>query len=349
MKILAVLYPGGSQSSNSNLLGCAEQALGLRDWLSRQGHELVTTSDLSDSLDQELLDTDVVIATPFWPLYMDQERITKSTNLKLLLTAGVGSDHFDLSAAASRHITVAEVTGSNVVSVAEHTVMQILALVRNYIPCYQDVVQGGWSIGELAAHSHDLEGKTVGLLGLGRIGQRVASRLKPFDVKVLYSDVNKINEDDAAKLGVSYCELDELIAESDVLSLHCPLTPKTRGLVDSSMLSKMKKGSYLVNTARGAIVDSDGLVTALDTGHLAGYAGDVWYPQPAAPDHMWRKMKNHALTPHISGTTLEAQQRYSAGIKHCLENFFMGRAIKSDYLIVDHGEIVSPSYKYAYN
>lgn len=348
MKILAVLYPGGTEKNNPKLLGCVEQALGLQDWCARQGHQLVATSDLSEKLDAELADTDVVIATPFWPVYMSQERIVKATNLKLLLTAGVGSDHFDLKAACERHITVAEITGSNVVSVAEHTVMQILALVRNYIPAYQDVINDKWSIGELAGRSYDLEGMTVGLLGLGRIGQRVAKRLKPFDVTMYYHDVNKLTEEQENGLNIKYVEIGELITKSDVLSLHCPLTPKTQNLVDSEFLSKMKIGSYLVNTARGAIVESDALVTALETGHLAGYAGDVWYPQPAPSDHIWRHMKNHALTPHVSGTTLQAQKRYSDGIKHCLECFFTGKQIKSDYLIVDHGKVVSPSYKYAY-
>ncbi len=348
MKILAVLYPGGAEKNNPKLLGCAEQALGLRDWCTSQGHQLVTTSDLSENLDAELADTDVVIATPFWPIYMSRERIVKATNLKLLLTAGVGSDHFDLKAACDRHITVAEITGSNVVSVAEHTVMQILALVRNYIPSYLDIVGDKWSIGELAGKSHDLEGMTVGLLGLGRIGQRVVKRLKPFDVTMYYHDVNRLSEEQENVLGIKYIQLDELIAKSDVLSLHCPLTPKTQNLVNSEFLSQMKSGAYLVNTARGAIVDSDALVTALETEHLAGYAGDVWYPQPAPSNHIWRHMKNHALTPHVSGTTLEAQKRYSEGIKNCLDCFFKGKQIKSEYLIVDHGNVVSPSYKYAY-
>lgn len=348
MKILAVLYPGNAEKNNLNLLGCAEQGLGLRPWLEELGHEFVTTSDLSDNLAQELKNSDVVIATPFWPLYLSEERITNATNLKLLLTAGVGSDHFDLNAACARHITVAEITGSNVVSVAEHTVMQILALVRNFIPCYKDVVSGGWNIGQLAAKSHDLEGKTVGLLGLGRIGQRVAARLKPFDVEILYYDINKLPAEYDQKFGLKYCQLDDLISKSDVLSLHCPLTPKTENLVDNNFLHKMKKGSYLVNTARGAIVNADALVTALETEHLAGYAGDVWYPQPAPNDHMWRTLKNHALTPHVSGTTLEAQQRYSKGIKDCLQRFFKGEAIKKDYLIVDQGKVMSMSYGYAY-
>ena len=176
MKIVAVLYPGGpAAASTPELLGCAENALGLRPMLESAGHELVAISDAGAGLESHLPDADVVIATPFWPAYMTRERIAMAPNLRLLLTAGVGSDHFDLAAAAERNITVAEITGSNVVSVAEHVIMQILTLVRNYFPAYQEVVAGGWDIGKVAARSHDLEDKTVGIVGFGRIGQRVAA------------------------------------------------------------------------------------------------------------------------------------------------------------------------------
>ena len=158
MKIVAVLYPGGPMAKdNPDLLGCAENALGLREMVEVQGHELVSIADAGSELESHLSTVDVLIATPFWPAYMTRERIEKSPNLRLLLTAGVGSDHFDLAAAAERNITVAEITGSNVVSVAEHVVMQMLTLVRNYIPAYLEVIGGGWDIGRIAAKSHDLE------------------------------------------------------------------------------------------------------------------------------------------------------------------------------------------------
>ena len=157
MRVVAVLYPGGAAAKETpELLGCVENALGLRPLLESRGHELIATSDTGAELDRLLPETDVLIATPFWPAYITRERIANAPKLRLLLTAGVGSDHFDLAAAAERGITVAEITGSNVVSVAEHVVMQILALVRNFIPSYQEVVRGGWDIGTIAARSHDL-------------------------------------------------------------------------------------------------------------------------------------------------------------------------------------------------
>ena len=349
MKIVAVLYPGGPAAAETpELLGCAENALGLRQWVESQGHELVAISDTGPGLEAHLPTTDILIATPFWPAYITKERIQMAPNLRLLLTAGVGSDHFDLAAAAERNITVAEITGSNVVSVAEHVVMQILTLVRNYIPSYIEVTEGGWDIGKVAARSHDLEDKSVGIVGMGRIGQRVAARLKPFDVRTSYFDYRRLSTTEEQTLGARYSQLLPMVEKSDVISINMPLTPATQGIFDEKLLYSMKKGAYLVNTARGRIVDTDALVRVMEAGHLAGYAGDVWYPQPAPADHPWRKMPNHAMTPHVSGTTLEAQKRYSDGIRDCLENFFAGEPIDRDYIIVEGGRVTSPSYSYAY-
>ena len=349
MKIVAVLYPGGPAAKDTpELLGCAENALGLREMLEFRGHELVALTDTQSELDQQIPTTDVLIATPFWPAYITRERIEKAPKLRLLLTAGVGSDHFDLAAAAEHNVTVAEITGSNVVSVAEHVVMQILTLVRNYIPAYYEVIEGGWDIGKIAARSHDLEDKTVGIVGMGRIGQRVAARLKPFDVDTYYFDYRRLNTTEEQLLGARYSNLDALIRRCDVVSINIPLTPATQGLFNRERLYSMKQGAYLVNTARGRIVETDALVEVMERGHLAGYAGDVWYPQPAPADHPWRKMPNHAMTPHTSGTSLEAQKRYADGIRDCLLNFFEGNPIDRDYLIVDGGRVTSPSYSYAY-
>lgn len=349
MKVVAVLYPGGSAAEETpELLGCAENALGLREMVEAKGHELVALTDTGSELDRHLPTVDVLIATPFWPAYITRERVEKAPKLRLLLTAGVGSDHFDLAAAAERNITVAEITGSNVVSVAEHVVMQILTLVRNYIPSYKEVIDGGWDIGKIAAKAHDLEDKVVGIVGMGRIGQRVAARLKPFDVQTYYYDYRRLNTPEEQVLGARYMPLDALIPQCDVISINIPLTPQTDGLFNRERLYSMKKGAYLVNTARGRIVDTDALVEVMNAGHLAGYAGDVWYPQPAPSGHPWRNMPNHAMTPHVSGTSLEAQKRYADGIRDCLLHFFEGRPLQRDYLIVDGGKVVSPSYSYAY-
>jgi formate dehydrogenase len=349
MKVVAVLYQGGEIArSNPNLLGSAENALGLKDFLKEEGHEFVVLTDKEKELDKHLPSTDVLITTPFWPAYVTRERISKAPQLKLVLTAGVGSDHIDLQAAAERGITVAEITGSNAVGVAEQIVMHILALVRNYMPAYKQVLEGKWDIAEIAARSHDLEDKVIGILGAGRIGQRVCERLKPFDVKILYYNLPRLSTAEEFVLGARYVPLDQLIEQSDVISITTPLTPETEGMFNRELLFRMKKGSYLVNCARGKIVDTTALVEALEKGHLAGYAGDVWYPQPAPANHPWRNMPNHAMVPHYSGTTLEAQRRYADGIRNCLNRFMNGRPIERDFLIVDKGKVVSPSYSYAF-
>ena len=188
----------------------------------------------------------------------------------------------------------------------------------------------------------------MGIVGMGRIGQRVAARLKPFDVDTYYFDYRRLSTTEEQLLGARYSNLDALIRRCDVVSINIPLTPTTQGLFDRERLYSMKQGAYLVNTARGRIVDTEALVEVMESGHLAGYAGDVWYPQPAPADHPWRKMPNHAMTPHTSGTSLEAQKRYADGVRDCLINFFEGRPIDREYLIVDGGRVTSPSYSYAY-
>ncbi|MGC1351048.1 MAG: NAD-dependent formate dehydrogenase, partial [Xanthobacteraceae bacterium] len=169
------------------LLGSVSGELGLRKFLEDAGHTLVVTSskDGADSvLDKELPDAEIVISQPFWPAYMTKERFDKAKKLKLIITAGIGSDHTDLQAAMDKGVTVAEVTYSNSISVAEHIVMMILALVRNYIPSYGWVIKGGWNIADCVERSYDLEGMNVGTVAAGRIGVAALRRLKPFDVKL---------------------------------------------------------------------------------------------------------------------------------------------------------------------
>jgi formate dehydrogenase len=349
LKVMAVLYPGGEAARNNpELLGCAENALGLKDFLEMEGHEFVVLTDRESELDRHLPTAEILITTPFWPAYITKERMSNAPKLRLILTAGVGSDHIDLAFAAEHRITVAEITGSNVVSVAEQVVMHILAIVRNYIPAYKQVLEGKWNIAEIAAKAHDLEGKIVGIIGMGRIGQRVCMRLNPFDITLLYYDNHRLSTVEEFVLGIHYTPLEELIEKSDIITINIPLTPETDGMFNRDLLFRMKKGAYLVNTARGKIIDTKALVEVLEKGHLAGYTGDVWYPEPAPPDHPWRHMPNHAMVPHYSGTTLEAQRRYADGIKDCLSNFLKGHAFDRDYLIVDDGRVVSPSYSYAF-
>jgi formate dehydrogenase len=261
--------------------------------------------------------------------------------LKLAVTAGIGSDHVDLQAAIERGLTVAEVTYCNSISVAEHVVMMILGLVRNYIPSHQWVVNGGWNIADCASRAYDVEGMAVGTVGAGRIGLAVLRRLKGFDVQLHYMDRHPLPKTVEDELGlVRHPDVESLIKACDVVTINTPLHPETEHLFNDGLIAKMKRGAYLVNTARGKICDRDAVVRALQSGQLAGYAGDVWFPQPAPQDHPWRSMPHHGMTPHTSGTTLSAQARYAAGVREILECWFDKRPIRDEYLIVSGGKLV---------
>jgi formate dehydrogenase len=328
--------PGG-------LLGSVSGELGLRSFLEERGHELVVTADKDgpDSVfERELPAAEIVISQPFWPAYLTAERISKAPGLKLAVTAGIGSDHVDLQAAIDSGITVAEVTYCNSISVSEHVVMAILALVRNYIPSYQWVVDGGWNIADCVSRSYDLEGMQVGTVGAGRIGSAVMRRLKPFEVGLHYTDRHRLPKEVEEELGVTYHPtVESLVEVCDVVTINAPLHPETEHLFDAELIGRMKRGAYLVNTARGKICDRDAVAAACESGHLAAYAGDVWFPQPAPADHPWRTMPHHGMTPHISGSSLSAQARYAAGVREILECWFDERPIREEYLIVDAGQL----------
>jgi formate dehydrogenase len=325
------------------LLGTVSGELGLRKFLEERGHSLIVTSDKDgpDSVfERELPEADVVISQPFWPAYLTAERIAKAPNLKLAVTAGIGSDHVDLQAAIDQGITVAEVTYCNSISVSEHVVMVILALVRNYIPSHQWVLDGGWNIADCVSRSYDLEGMQVGTVGAGRIGSAVLRRLKPFEVGLHYTDRHRLPAEVEEELGVTFHpDAASLVRVCDVVTINAPLHPETEHLFDAELIGQMKRGAYLVNTARGKICDRDAVARACESGRLAGYAGDVWFPQPAPKDHPWRTMPNHGMTPHISGTSLSAQARYAAGVREILECWFDDRPIREEYLIVEAGKL----------
>ena len=344
-------YPDGQSAPTpaaidfepGELLGCVSGELGLRGFLEERGHTLVVTSD-KDGPDSEfekhLVDADVVISQPFWPAYLTAERIAMAPNLKLAVTAGIGSDHVDLQAAMDGGVTVAEVTYCNSISVAEHVVMMILGLVRNYIPSHQVVLDGGWNIADCVARSYDVEGMQVGTVAAGRIGLAVLRRMKPFDVGLHYMDRHRLPAEVEAELGATHHEtVESLVAACDVVTINCPLHPETEHLFDAEMIAKMRRGSYLINTARGKICDRDAVAAACESGQLAGYAGDVWFPQPAPQDHPWRTMPHHGMTPHVSGSSLSAQARYAAGTREILECWMDENPIRDEYLIVEGGSL----------
>ena len=326
-----------------DLLGCVSGELGLRKFLENEGHTLVVTSDKDGDgcqAEKELEDADVVISQPFFPFYLTRKRIESAKNLKMAITAGIGSDHVDLQAAMDNKVDVVEVTFCNSRSVAEHIVMQILSLVRDYHNQHRIVNEGGWNIADAVQRSYDVEGMHVGSVAAGRIGLDALRKMKPFDVHLHYFDRHRLPESVEQELNLTFHEsVESLVSVCDVVTINCPLHPETEHLFDEELISKMKRGAYIVNTARGKICDKDAIARACESGQLSGYAGDVWFPQPAPNDHVWRSMPNHGMTPHTSGTSLSAQARYAAGVREILECFIDGDAIRDQYLIVKDGDL----------
>jgi formate dehydrogenase len=177
----------------------------------------------------------------------------------------------------------------------------------------------------------------------------VLRRLKPFDLKLHYTDPHRLSPEIEKELGLTFHpDAESLVRAVDIVNLQMPLYPSTEDFFNGRMFSLMKRGAYLINTARGKLVERDAVVRALESGQLAGYAGDVWFPQPAPKDHPWRTMPFNGMTPHISGTSLSAQARYAAGTLEILESYFGGTAIREEYLIVDGGVLAGTgarSYK----
>ena len=335
--------PKGIDFNPGELLGCVSGELGLRKFLESNGHTLVVTSDKDAKgckADKELVDADIVISQPFWPYYLTREKIGSAKNLKMAITAGIGSDHVDLQAAMDNKIDVVEVTYCNSRSVAEHIVMMILSLVRDYHNQHAIVKAGGWNIADAVQRSYDVEGMHVGTVAAGRIGLDALRKMKPFDVHLHYFDRHKLPDTVEKELNLTFHDsVESLVKVCDVVTINCPLHPETENLFDDELIGKMKKGAYIVNTARGKICNKEAIAKALKSGQLSGYAGDVWFPQPAPNDHAWRTMPNHGMTPHTSGTTLSAQYRYAAGVREILECFFEKKPIRDPYLIVQNGEL----------
>ena len=325
------------------LLGCVSGELGLRKFLEDAGHTLIVTSskDGEDNVaDKELIDADIVISQPFFPYYLTREKMESAKNLKMAITAGIGSDHVDLQAAMDNNVDVVEVTFCNSRSVAEHIVMMIISMVRDYHTQHAIAKSGGWNIADAVKKSYDVEGMHIGTVAAGRIGLDALRKMKPFDVHLHYFDRHRLPDAIEQELNLTFHDsVESMIAVCDVVTINCPLHPETEHLFDEAMISKMKKGAYIVNTARGKICDKNAIAAALESGQLSGYAGDVWFPQPAPNDHVWRTMPNNGMTPHTSGTSLTAQARYSAGVREILECFFDNQPIRDEYLIVQNGDL----------
>ena len=345
-------YPGGQtlptpsaiDFTPGTLLGSVSGELGLRPYLEGLGHELIVTSDKdgeNSEFDRHLADAEIVISQPFWPAYLTAERIARAPQAQARVDRG---DRIRPRRPGRRHQGRYHGRRSDLLQQHQRRRArrdddsvpgpQLPARLMSGSP------EGGWNIADCVQRSYDLEGMQVGTVAAGRIGLAVMRRLAPFDVHLHYTDKHRLPAEVEAELNATYHPtVQEMVPHLDVVTINAPLHPETRGLFNDELISTMKRGAYLINTARALICDRDAVVRALESGQLAGYAGDVWYPQPAPADHPWRTMPYQGMTPHISGTSLSAQARYAAGTREILECYFSGRPIRDEYLIVDGGAL----------
>jgi lactate dehydrogenase-like 2-hydroxyacid dehydrogenase len=257
-------------------------------------------------------DADIILQVP--GVMLTREILENMHNVKLLQFLSIGYDTVDLAAANELGITVANNPGFCAIPVAEHAIMSMLALMRWAAYGHMEMVKGNWVQKEIVFKLNELNGKTVGILGLGSIGTEVAKRLRGFNVRILYNKRNRLNNTTEIELGVEYASLGQLIEESDILTIHVPLTDETRGLIGRDEIAKMKKGAILINTARGPIVDEAALAEALKEERLMGAAIDVpRYGEGELPQlvNTFQGIKNVLLTPHVSAYSPEAEIRWA--------------------------------------
>ena len=272
-------------------------------------------------------DADIILQVP--GIYITREMLEAAKKVKLVQFVSVGYDTIDLKAATDLGIPVANNPGFPSIPVAEHTVMSILVLLKQAAYTHSELFKGNWSVQSEVTEGKigELTRKTVGILGLGNIGIEVAKRLKPFGPKIIYNKRNRLGSEDEEALGIEYADFNELIARSDILSIHVPLTPETKNIISRDQIAKMKSGSYIINTARGPLVDEAAVADALREGKLAGAAFDV--PRYAEGDvskmlSIFAGAKNVFITPHTSAASPESVERCCQGFAYNIEKTLRG-------------------------
>jgi phosphoglycerate dehydrogenase-like enzyme len=248
--------------------------------------------------------------------------------LKLIQCASHGFDYVDLDAARARNIPVCNIgsSGAEKQNVAEQTFALMLALAKQLIPAHTALVDADWALPRLQRSITELSGKTVGVIGLGHIGQEVARRAVAFDMTVLYAGPRSVDAETEARLGgARHVGLDELLRTSDYVTLHAPLNDTTRHLLDAGKLALLKPTAFVVNTARGALIDQDALADALEAGALAGAGIDVFDPEPPTPALRLLKAPNVVLSPHAGGVTRETLVRIALAAVENVTEFLTGK------------------------
>lgn len=255
--------------------------------------------------------------------HVTREVIDTATDLKLIVRAGVGLDNVDVKHAKERGVEVINTPGAATVSVAEHTIGLMISLARNIPQGYSSTREGRWERKKYTGS--ELMGKTLGLIGFGRIGQETAARARAFGMKVIAYDPI-LEPEIAGRLDTPLMGFDELLARSDYISLHIPLAPETKYIINAETIAGMKKGVRIINCARGGLVDEKALAEAIESGHVAGAAFDVFENEPPGPANPLLALENFICVPHLGAYTAEGQARVGAEVARIVIEF-----VRHDY------------------
>jgi len=270
-----------------------------------EGFELITLEKDDDKERREKIkDVDFIIVAT---VKISEDLLKHAKKLRLIQHQGVGYDNIDLNATKRMGIPIGLTPEGTSIGVAEHTILLILAVYKKIVIAHSSLLRGEWLQFGLRSESYEMYGKTLGLVGFGRIGREVAKRAKPFDVRILYYDKYiHASSDEKETLGVEEVSFEKLLVESDIVSLHVPLTEETKGMMNRQTFRLMKRSAILINTARGTLVNEKDLYEALQDRTIAGAGLDVFEKEPPSPDNPLFKLENVILTPHISAGTKDA-------------------------------------------
>lgn len=296
------------------------------------GFELLFADKPSAETDKWLETTDILFVTA--PVLVNEEMILCAPKLRLIQKWGIGVDMIDLDAAERHGVHVAITAGANAATVSEHAIMLILSVLRRLPLADRSMREGRWITTEIRPQARKLLDKTVGIIGFGNIGRAVANRLQGFGTRILYYDKMGPFKDVEDEFGVIYATFEELLADSDIVTLHLPGGGSNKRLIDRTAIAKMKAGAVLINTARGDLVDDDALADALSSGHLSGAGIDVYDPEPLPAGSRLVGFDNIVLTPHSAGSVMDNVEPMAAHAFRNMLCFLEGKEIsKADLLV----------------
>lgn len=287
------------------------------------------TNDTAERLEM-VRNADVIMAAG---TFVTAEMIAQAPRLKLIQKWGIGVDKIDLDAAQRAGVTVAITAGATSIPVSEHTLMLMLATSRRLPLAHRSLQEGKWIASELRTVCAKLDGKTVGLFGFGNIARFVAKRLSGFDVNILYHSRTRLDPAIEQQFNVRYVDFDTLLAQSDILSLHAPLTEHTKHLFNAHTFNKMKRGAMLINTARGELIDEGALVDALRSGQLSSAGLDTFEGEPPRADHPLLQMDQVVATPHSAGGVYD-------NVPHIVGHMFRNIALYFNNQPLDAADII---------